>query len=85
MEGWQLCVWGLRDYLVSFRQQPPWVLSSVYSFLEGELQEGAWIVCPAAAPFVFDPRPDTLWRRVLRARGGPYAQLAELPPDPSWN
>lgn len=53
--------------------------------LEGELAEGAWVVCPASDRFVFDPDPETLWRRVLRARGGPYAQLADVPPDPSWN
>src|SRR5688572_8104316 len=49
--------------------------------LEAELREGAWIVCPGKDQFVFDPDPDTLWRRVLRARGGPYATLADLPPD----
>jgi putative transcriptional regulator len=53
--------------------------------LEGELREGAWVVCPASASFIFDREPQTLWRRVLRARGGGYAQLADLPPDPSWN
>jgi putative transcriptional regulator len=53
--------------------------------LEGELREGAWVVCPASDRFVFDDEPSTLWRRVLRARGGPYAQLADIPPDPSWN
>ena len=53
--------------------------------LDHELREGAWIVCPARGPLIFDGAADTLWRRVLRARGGPYAQLAELPPDPTWN
>jgi putative transcriptional regulator len=53
--------------------------------LEDELREGAWVVCPANDRFVFDDDPLTLWRRVLRARGGPYAELADIPPDPSWN
>jgi putative transcriptional regulator len=53
--------------------------------LEDELREGAWVVCPGSDRFVFDEEPSTLWRRVLRARGGPYAQLADIPPDPSWN
>lgn len=53
--------------------------------LEGELREGAWVLCPGAERFVFDADPETLWRRVLRARGGPYAELADLPPDPTWN
>lgn len=53
--------------------------------LEAELAEGAWVVCPASPRFVFDRDPETLWRRVLRARGGPYADLADIPPDPTWN
>ncbi len=53
--------------------------------LDGELREGSWVVCPATEGFVFDPSPETLWRRVLRARGGPIASLADIPPDPSWN
>jgi putative transcriptional regulator len=53
--------------------------------LEGELIEGAWVVCPGTERFVFDADHETLWRRVLRARGAPYADLADLPPDPSWN
>jgi putative transcriptional regulator len=53
--------------------------------LEGELREGAWVVCPASERLVFDGEPSTLWRRVLRARGAPYADLADIPPDPTWN
>ncbi len=53
--------------------------------LEAELAERAWVVCPADQRFVFDSQPDTLWRRVLRAKGGAYARLADLPPDPTWN
>jgi putative transcriptional regulator len=53
--------------------------------LSGEFAEGAWIVCPVTPAFVFDHKPETLWRRVLRARGGPYVGLADLPPDPTWN
>ena len=53
--------------------------------LEAELAEGAWVVVPAKRAHVFDPRPETLWRRILRAQGGAVAQLADIPPDPSWN
>jgi putative transcriptional regulator len=53
--------------------------------LEHELREGAWVTCPARAEHVFDPEPETLWRRVLRELGGPLAGLADVPPDPSWN
>ncbi|MCG3133676.1 MAG: hypothetical protein HMLKMBBP_00892 [Planctomycetes bacterium] len=53
--------------------------------LDAELAESSWIVCPADARTIFDGRPETLWRRVLRAQGGATAALADLPPDPSWN
>jgi putative transcriptional regulator len=53
--------------------------------LAAEVAEGSWIVCPGSSRDVFDPRPDTLWRRVLKAQGGKIAGLADLPPDPSWN
>jgi len=53
--------------------------------LDEEMEDTSWIVCPATPDVVFDPRPDTLWRRVLRAQGGAVAALADVPPDPSWN
>lgn len=53
--------------------------------LEQELRECAWVVCPARASIVFDPEPETLWRRVLRELGGSLASLADVPPDPTWN
>lgn len=53
--------------------------------LATEMGEGAWVVCPARKEYIFDPHPDTLWRRVLRERGGAIAGLADVPPDPSWN
>jgi len=53
--------------------------------LQAELDEGAWVVCPASEELVFDTRPDTLWRRALRQLGGAWAELADEPPDPSWN
>ena len=53
--------------------------------LDSEIREGAWIVCEAEERFVFDPDPGTVWRRVLRSLGPPWATLADLPPDPSWN
>jgi putative transcriptional regulator len=53
--------------------------------LDDEMAEGSWIVVPATPRRVFDPAPETLWRRVLRAEGGDVAELADVPPDPSWN
>ena len=53
--------------------------------LDAEMAEQAWIVVPATRRRIFDSHPETLWRRVLRAEGGDVAELADQPPDPSWN
>ncbi len=53
--------------------------------LEQELAEEAWIVVPAEAEDVFAADADGLWSTVLRRRGGPYAVLAQMPPDPRVN
>lgn len=53
--------------------------------LDGELQEGSWIVEPAAADDVFTSDPEELWSDVLRRKGGPFGVLALMPPDPSLN
>ena len=53
--------------------------------LESELAEGSWIVAPAVPDDVFFDEPDGLWSEVLRRKGGPFAVLALMPPDPSLN
>jgi putative transcriptional regulator len=53
--------------------------------LDGELEEGSWIVEPARAEDVFTSDPDGLWSAVLRRKGGPFGVLASMPPDPSQN
>ena len=53
--------------------------------LEGELEEGAWLVVPAEAGDVFAPDPDTMWRAVLRRQGGRTSMLAHFPAHPSLN
>jgi putative transcriptional regulator len=53
--------------------------------LDGELEEGSWIVEPALPEDVFTAEPDTLWSDVLRRKGGPFGVLALMPPDPSLN
>ncbi len=55
------------------------------SQLEGELEEGSWIVEPAIVTDVFTVEPDELWSEVLRRKGGPYGVLALMPADPSLN
>jgi putative transcriptional regulator len=53
--------------------------------LDGELEEGSWIIEPAIARDVFTREPDELWSEVLRRKGGPYGVLALMPADPSLN
>lgn len=53
--------------------------------LEGEVEEGAWIVVDALADDPFAVEPDDLWPRVLRRQGGALARLANFPDDPTAN
>ena len=53
--------------------------------LEAELAESSWIVEQALPDDVFAADPAELWSDVLRRKGGPYAVLALMPPDPSLN
>lgn len=53
--------------------------------LESELEDSAWITEPAESEDVFSVAPDGLWSEVLRRKGGPFAVLALMPPDPSMN
>ena len=53
--------------------------------LDGELEEGSWIVEPALVDDVFTVEPDELWSAVLLRKGGPFGVLALMPPDPSLN
>jgi len=53
--------------------------------LESEIAEGSWILEPALAEDVFTEQPDALWSTVLRRKGGAFAVLALMPPDPSRN
>lgn len=53
--------------------------------LESELAENAWIVEPARPADVFAPAGDDVWSAVLRRKGGEFAVLSLMPPDPSLN
>ena len=53
--------------------------------LDAELAEEAWIVEPADPDDVFSDSAEELWAEVLRRKGGPYALVARMPPDPSVN
>jgi putative transcriptional regulator len=53
--------------------------------LEAELEGEAWIVEPATPDLVFADDVDGLWSAVLRSKGGEFAIIATMPPDPSLN
>ncbi len=53
--------------------------------LEGELEEGGWVIEDARAEDVFTPDPENLWRDVLRRKGGEFVMLSTMSADPSAN
>src|SRR5262249_52238050 len=53
--------------------------------LDSELERGDWILEDARLEDAFDPDPRELWSRVLTRKGGSYALVARMPPDPSLN
>jgi putative transcriptional regulator len=53
--------------------------------LEAELEREDWILEPAHADDVFTEEPDELWSDVLERKGGSFALVARMPPDPSLN
>ncbi|MFF7636569.1 YqgE/AlgH family protein [Kitasatospora sp. NPDC008050] len=53
--------------------------------LEAEIAEGAWYLVDAEPGDIFCPRPELLWRAVLRRQRGALAMLATYPEDPTLN
>src|SRR4051794_13353020 len=53
--------------------------------LDAELEGDDWIIADLDAADAFAGDPDQLWSRVLTRKGGRYALLATMPPDPSLN
>ena len=53
--------------------------------LDAEVANGDWISDAALPDDVFTDAPGDLWSRVLTRKGGSYALLARMPPDPSVN
>ncbi len=53
--------------------------------LDAELERGDWILEPAQRDDAFSAEPDELWSHVLTRKGGSYALIARMPPDPSVN
>ena len=53
--------------------------------LDAELERGDWILEEARREDAFTDSPGDLWASVLTRKGGSYALVARMPPDPSWN
>lgn len=53
--------------------------------LKKELDDGAWYVVESEPGDVSSPRPEGLWRAVLRRQRGQLAMVATYPDDPSLN
>lgn len=53
--------------------------------LDAELERGDWILEPARSHDAFTSDPADLWQEVLTRKGGSYALVARMPPDPSVN
>ncbi|MFJ8859410.1 YqgE/AlgH family protein [Streptomyces sp. NPDC102451] len=53
--------------------------------LEAELSDGAWYVVESEPGDVSSPRPENLWRAVLRRQRSELAMIATYPDDPSVN
>lgn len=53
--------------------------------LEAEIAQGDWIAHTAQPQDVFTDVPESLWSAVLTRKGGSYALVARMPPDPSLN
>jgi putative transcriptional regulator len=53
--------------------------------LEAELERDDWILERARPDDVFSDEPEGLWASVLERKGGSFALVARMPPDPSLN
>jgi putative transcriptional regulator len=53
--------------------------------LDSELERGDWILERARREDAFTQAASELWPRVLTRKGGSYALIARMPPDPSVN
>jgi putative transcriptional regulator len=53
--------------------------------LEGEMEDGGWIVDDARPGDVFTDDPDGLWREVVGRKGSRFQLLSTMPFDPSTN
>jgi putative transcriptional regulator len=53
--------------------------------LDEELSRNTWLTHPASLDLVFHPRPEDLWKQILKGKGSKYKFVIEAPDDLSWN
>lgn len=53
--------------------------------LDNEMARNDWLTHPASLDLVFHPKPDQLWKEILRQKDDQSRLLAESPDDLSWN
>ena len=53
--------------------------------LDDEMKRDTWMTHPASLDLVFHPRPEEVWKMILRDKGFKYRLVAEAPDDLSWN
>ncbi len=53
--------------------------------LLSELKQNSWIISQANLEYLFDTKPEKLWRKVLYDKGGDFRLLSNYPTDPNLN
>jgi putative transcriptional regulator len=53
--------------------------------LDEELRANAWVLHPGAEAYLFGADTETLWRQILKDKGGKYKEMANYPIDPRLN
>jgi putative transcriptional regulator len=53
--------------------------------LENEIKSGSWLIHPGSIAQVFHKKPETLWKSILRQKGGLYYLAADFPDEPDRN
>jgi putative transcriptional regulator len=53
--------------------------------LEREVRSNAWILHPGNDKLVFDESHESLWRKIMYAKGGDFRVLSTYPDDPNLN
>lgn len=53
--------------------------------LDDEMKRDTWMTHPGSLDLVFHPRPEEVWKMILRDKGFKYRLVAEAPDDLSSN